>query len=77
MASFWRKPWVNLWKNLSFSTYSIFCFYSLKIVQHIFLAYISEKKNMEKSPFFDQNHGLTPLKKISLFLLFKLLVFIA
>ena len=45
MASFWRKPWVNLFgKNLSFSTYSIFCFYSLKIVQHIFLAYISKKK---------------------------------
>ena len=64
MASFWRKPWVNLLgKNLSFSTYSIFCFYSLKIVQHIFLAYISKKKNMENR----QNHGLTPLKKIHFF----------
>ena len=64
MASFWRKPWVNLFgKNLSFSTYSIFCFYSLKIVQDIFLVYISKKKNMENR----QNHGLTPLKKIHFF----------
>ena len=32
---------------------------------------------MEKWPIFDQNHGLTLLKKITIFRLFELLVFIA
>ena len=26
-----------------------------------------KKKNLEKWPFFDQNHGLTPLEKCQLF----------
>ena len=37
------------------------------IVKHIFLAYIDQEKKMEKWPFFDQNHGLTPLEKSQFF----------
>ena len=33
------------------------------IVRDIFLTYIAQKKNLEKWPFLDQNHGLTPLEK--------------
>ena len=35
------------------------------------------KKMLEKWPISDQNHGLTPLKKLSGFRLFDLLFFIA
>ena len=43
-------------------------FFSFKnIVNDIFLAYITEKKKMEKWPFLDQNHGLTPLEKCQFF----------
>ena len=37
------------------------------IVKDIFLAYIAQKKKLEKGPFFDQNHGLTPLEKCQFF----------
>ena len=37
------------------------------IVKDIFLAYIAEKKKLEKGPFLDQNHGLTPLEKCQFF----------
>ena len=35
------------------------------------------KKKWKNGHFFGQNHGLTPLKKISIFRLFEILVFIA
>ena len=41
---------------------------SLKnIVKNIFLAYIAWKKKLEKWPFLDQNHELTPLEKCQFF----------
>ena len=36
------------------------------IAKDIFLAYIAKKKKLEKWPFLDQNHGLTPLEKCQL-----------
>ena len=62
-------------KNGNFSTFRTSCFYSLKrgffvldIAKHIFLAYITFKKNMENWPIFDQNHG--PLWKNDNFSIF-------
>ena len=67
MAIFSPKPWVNPYGKISIFRLServvfigykaVFLFWD--IVKHIFLAYIA-KKDMEKGPFFDQNHGLTP-----------------
>ena len=70
MAIFGPKPWVNNFqKNVNFSTFSSSFFYCLKgdfpfkiIVKDIFLAFIAKKKKLEKWPFLDQNHGLTPLE---------------
>ena len=31
------------------------------------MAYIAKKKELEKGPFFAQNHGLTPLEKRQFF----------
>ena len=42
-----------------------------------FLSLYCLKKKMEKWPFLDQNHGLTPFEKCQFFRHFKLLVFIA
>ena len=39
----------------------------LNIVKDIFLAYIAYKEKLEKKPFLDQNHGLTPLEKCQFF----------
>ena len=36
-------------------------------MKNIFLAYIDQEKKMEQWPFFDQNHGLTPLEKSQFF----------
>ena len=36
-------------------------------VKHIFLAYIAQKKKLEKWLFLDQNHGLTLLEKCYFF----------
>ena len=36
---------------------------------------MAKKKKYKKWPFFDQNHGLTPWEKMTIFRLFKLLVF--
>ena len=44
-----------------------------KIVKHIFLAYIAYKKDVEKWPFFEQNHWLTPLEKSPFFNSFNVL----
>ena len=56
-------------KNPNFSIFLSFRFYSLQsiffqnIVKHIFWAYLAKNKNMATFDIFDQNHGLTPLKK--------------
>ena len=84
MASFRPKPWTNPFGKISiFQQFEFHVFIAQKgvfsfqnIIKHIFLVYITENKNMEKWPILDQNNGLTPYE-ISIFRLFKLLVFIA
>ena len=71
----WTKPCVNpLGKMSIFRLFEIFVFIAQKtvfsfqnIVKDIFLAYIGYKEKLEKRPFFDQNHGLTPLEKCQFF----------
>ena len=71
MANFGPKLWVNAFGKMSvFRLFELFVFIDYKgvfsmqnIVNDIFLAYIASKKMLEKGPFLDQNHGLTPLKK--------------
>ena len=81
MAIFGPKPWVNPFGKMSiFRLFELLVFLAQKgvfsfqnITKHIFLANdASKKENLEKWLFFDQNHG-----KMSIFLLFELLVFIA
>ena len=75
MAIFLPKPWVNPFGKISiFRLFERVVFIGQKgvflfqnNVKHIFLAYIAKKKDIEKSPFFDQNHGLTPLEKSQFF----------
>ena len=42
-------------------------FFVLEYRKDIFLCFLAENKTMEKWPFLDQNHGLTPLKKCQIF----------
>ena len=85
MAIFGRKPWVNPFGKTSiFRILELFVFIAYKgafsfqiIVKVIFLTNIALKKRLEKWPYLDQNHGLTPLKKTSIFQHSELLVFIA
>ena len=85
MAIFGPKPWVNPFGKMSiFRVFQLLVFIAQKsvfsfqnIIKDIFLAYITFKKNIEKQPIFEQNHGLTPLEKCRFFGLFQLLVFIA
>ena len=82
MAISGSKPWVNPCEKIAiFRLFEILLFIAQKgvfsfqnIKKHIFLAYIAKKK-LEKWPFLDQNHGLTPLEKSSIFRLFELLFF--
>ena len=62
------------WKNDKFSIFKTFCFYPLE--RHFFVLQYRKrhfpglyclKKKLEKWPFLDQNHGLTPLKKCQFF----------
>ena len=70
-AIFRPKPWVNPFEKMSiFGPFELLVFIPQKgvvsfynIIKDIFLAYIALKKNLEKWPFLDQNHGLTPLEK--------------
>ena len=72
---FGPKPWVNPFeKMLIFLLFEVcvfiaqkgvFCFQN--IVKQIFLAYTAQKKDLEKWPFLDQKHGLTPLEKCQFF----------
>ena len=71
MAIFGPKPWVNPFGKMSvFSTFCTSCFYSLQTRPFVleyhkihFPGLYCLKKKMEKSPYLDQNHGLTPLEK--------------
>ena len=68
---FWTKTmgW-PLRKNVNFSSFFTCCFYSLERCFFVleygkrhFPGLYCLKKKLEKWPFLDQNHGLTPLKK--------------
>ena len=71
MAIFGPKPLVNPFGKMSiFGLFELFVFIAQKgvflfknIVKDIFLASIAKKEQLEKSPFLDKNHGLTPLEK--------------
>ena len=71
MAIFGPKPWVNPFAKMSIlGPFELVVFMPYKgafsfqnIVKDIFLAYIGKKKKLEKWPFLDQNHELTPLQK--------------
>ena len=73
MAVFGPKPWVNPFGKMSiFRLLELLVFIAQKgvfsfqnMVKDIFLAYIAFKKKLEKWPFLDQNHGLTPLKNVN------------
>ena len=69
------EKWPFLDQNHGFGKMSIFRVFELLVfiaykgvfsvqnmVKDIFLAYIAFKKNLEKWPFLDQNHGLTPME---------------
>ena len=71
MTIFGQKPWVNLFRKMSiFRLFELLFFYSLekrffvlKYPKRHFPVLYCLKKKLEKLPFFDQNHGLTPLEK--------------
>ena len=75
MAIFGPQPLVNPFRKMSiFLLFKLLVFIAQKgvysfqnIVKDIFLAYIAKKKKLEKWPFLDQNHGLTPLEKCQFF----------
>ena len=75
MAIFGLKPWVNPFEKMSiFRLVQLRVFIAQKavflfqnIVKDIFLAFIALKKKLEKRPFLDKNHGLTPLEKSHFF----------
>ena len=57
-----------------FTLFQLFLFIAQKgvfscqnIVKDIFLAYVASKEKVEKWPFLDKNHGLTPLEKCQFF----------
>ena len=85
MAIFEPKLWVNPFRKMSiFSIFWTSCFYSLErrffVLEYRkrhFPGLYCLKKKLEKWPFLDQNHWLTPLEKMSVFRLSELLVFIA
>ena len=72
------KPWVNPFGKMAiFRFFEPLVFIAQKgnfsfqiIIKDIFLVYITQKKKLEKWPFLDKNHGLTPLEKMSIFRLF-------
>ena len=76
MAIFGPKPWVNPFAIISiFRLFKLLVFIAQKGVfsfqnivnGHFPGLYCLKKKRMEKWPFLDQNHGLTPLKKSQFF----------
>ena len=72
---FKTKTMGHLWKNVNFSTFWTSGFYSLERrffvleydKRHFPCFYCLKKKKLEKCPFLDQKHGLTPLEKCQFF----------
>ena len=81
MVIFGPKQWVNpLGKMSIFRILELLVFIAQKnaflfqiIVKVIFLTNIALKKRLEKWPYQDQNHGLTPLEKLQFFDILKFL----
>ena len=75
MAIFRPKRWVNPFGKMSIlPLFELLVFKASKggisfqnIVKDIFMGYIASKKKLEKWPFLDLNHGLTPLEKCQFF----------
>ena len=68
MAIFGPKPWVNIstfWTSYFYSLEKRF--FALKYRKRHFPNLYCLKKNLEKWPFLDQNHVLTPLEKCQFF----------
>ena len=86
MAIFGPKPWFNPFGKISiFRILELVVFllptkgsFSFQIiVKVIFLTNIALKKRLEKWPYLDQNHGLTPLEKCQCFEFLYFFFFIA
>ena len=86
IAIFSHKPRVNPFGKMAIFDFLNFLFLQPRkafflfwnIVKDIFLPNNSlKKKKLEKWPFLDQRHGLTPFEKMSISRLFELVVFIA
>ena len=75
MSIFGAKPWVNPFGKLPIfplfelilliAQQGIFSFQN--IIKEISWPILPKKKKLEKWPFFEQNHGLTPLEKCQFF----------
>ena len=84
MAIFRPKPWVNPFRKMSiFPIFDLLVFIAQKgiflfqnIVKDIFLVSIAKKRSW-KNAIFGPKPWVTPFRKMSLFRLFELLVFIA
>ena len=83
MAIFGPKPWVNPFGKMSiFQLFEIGVFFRLEgrffVLEYRkrhFPSLIRVKKRLEKRPFLDQKHGLTPLEKYEFFTLINLWFF--
>ena len=80
MVIFGQKPW----KNVNLSTFRTSCFYSLERLFFVleyskrhFPGLSSLKKKFVKMAIFGQKPWVNPFRKMSIFRLFELLVFIA
>ena len=85
MAIFGPSTWVNPFGKMAiFSTFWTSCFYNLErrffvldYRKRHFPCLYCLKKKLEKWSFLVQNHGLTLFRKMAIFRIFQLLVYIA
>ena len=85
MAIFGPKPWVNPLRKMSiFRLFELLVFIAQKgsfsfqnIVKDIFLVYIDCKKKVAKMAIFGPKPTVNPIRKMSIFRFFELLLFIA
>ena len=81
MATFGPKPWLNPFGKMSiFRLLELFVCIAYQgafsfqiIVKVIFLTNTALQKRLEKWPYLEQNHGLTPLEKCQFFDILNLL----